>query len=227
MWSGADTQLGMMCIRRSELLLSRFSSSKTWISRHVSDMYVKNSKSSDLRSRSAYKLAEIQDKHKIIKPTDYVLDLGSAPGGWSVVAGKALDEMKGGMLVSVDLLDMKKVKNFPFIVGDINSPEVQAKLKELACGRKYNVVLSDMMANTSGDRATDHFRSMDLCFMALEICRLQLGSGGGFVCKYFRGEDEIELLGAARENFDSVKVVKPKASRSESAEIYLLATGKR
>ena len=201
--------------------------SKAWMQRHVTDYYVKKSVDSGLRSRSAFKLKEIQDKYHLIKKNDFVLDLGCAPGGWSVVIADILDPAHNGLLLSVDLLPMEKVKSYVQVVGDMTDPSIILQLKQLTGGRLSNVIVSDMMANTSGNHMTDHYRSMDLCYIGLDMCRSMLGSGGTFLCKYFKGEDENELISEAKELFSTVKPIKPKASRSESAENYLLCIGKK
>lgn len=198
-------------------------SSKAWIQRHVKDVYVKQSSEQGLRSRSAFKLQEMQDRFKLIKPSDFVLDLGASPGGWSVIVGKHLDVSKGGMLISVDLLDMPKVGSFQFVRGDMTSDIVQQHIMELANRRKANVILSDMMCNTSGNKEADHNRSIELALSAFHFSLQHMARHGHFLCKYFRGSDEKELIGAVKEVFERVNVVKPRASRSESSEMYLLA----
>jgi 23S rRNA (uridine2552-2'-O)-methyltransferase len=201
-------------------------SSKAWMQRHRTDVFVKDSVQQSMRSRAAYKLLEIQEKHKLIRQSDFVLDLGAAPGGWSVVAAKYLSKESNGLLLSVDLLVMDKVGNFPVLVGDFTSMQIQAEIRSLSDGRQPTVILSDMMSNTTGNKMTDHFRSMELCFSVLDFCETNLATGGKFLCKYFRGEDEGDLVDAAKAMFSTVKLVKPKASRDESAEIFLLATGR-
>lgn len=201
--------------------------SKQWLQRHVNDAHVKQATKENLRSRSAFKLKEIQDKHNIIRPNDFVLDIGAAPGGWSLIASGILRPQLGGLLIAIDLLSMDAIPNCEIIQGDIRHEETKAKIEILSEGRKADVVISDMLANTCGNHMTDHFRSMDLCNIALEVALEHLKVGGSFLCKYLRGSDEAELINAAKNVFNETKIVKPKASRSESTEIYLLCKTKR
>lgn len=213
-------------------------SSKAWLSRHVNDPYVKLAERDNHRSRAAYKLQDIQEKHKIIKSGDFVIDLGSAPGGWSVVASKILNFNKGGLLVSIDLLDMEPVPTDAdgndgayFIRGNFNSTVVRDELRSIAKlpsgeARQADVVLSDMLMNTTGHANTDHLKSMNICYDVLDYCKEYLRPGGHLLCKYFQGSDEKELLADAKRQFKTTKLVKPKSSRSESREMYLLCVNK-
>jgi 23S rRNA (uridine2552-2'-O)-methyltransferase len=204
-----------------------FSGNKAWIQRHVNDSFVKQAAKDDLRSRSAYKFIEIQDKYKLVKPSDFVVDLGAAPGGWSVAVAGKLDFGKGGMLCALDLLPFVEIPHVKIIQGDFNSPKVKDAIAEYSNGRQIDVVISDMLQNTSGIKSVDHFKSIDLCLNALEFSSKHVIKNGSFLCKFLRGVDDNELLTAAKLLYDEVKVVKPKASRSESTEIYLLATKKK
>lgn len=209
-------------------VLRRFINSTTWINRHKNDSYVKKSIQQDLRARSAFKLQEIQTKYKLIRSSDFVLDMGAAPGGWSVIASKLLGP--SGLLISVDLLPIEPIKDTPhshIIQGDMLSSSVKDQIRSISKGRLMDVVMSDMMVNMCGEKSTDHFRSMDLCHFALSYCETFLKPGGHFVCKYFRGSDEKELLDETKLLFGSVKVIKPDASRSESSEMYLVALNKK
>ncbi|RYH30419.1 RlmE family RNA methyltransferase [archaeon] len=199
-------------------------SSAAWINRHVNDGFVRKAVKENMRSRSAYKLEEIQLKHKIIKPQDLVLDLGAAPGGWSLVASGLIKQEKGGLLVSLDLLPMEPVPYCTFIQGDFQSKDVQSILKQACGNRQVNVILSDMLHNVTGQKSTDHFRSMDLVRQVLTFSTSVLEANRSIaVCKYLRGEDERDLLEHAKTLFKEVKSIKPSASRSESAEAYLIA----
>ena len=225
-----------------QVRLKTSGSSKSWIQRHINDPYVKQAGKDNIRSRSAYKLQELQDKYKIIKPTDFVVDLGAAPGGWSVVASKILDFDRKALLISVDLLDMDPIPfeggnpdghSVHFIRGDFNSVSVRDELQRLgglgrgdAGPRQANVVLSDMLQNTSGHASTDHFKSMDICNSVLEFTEAYLQPGGHLLCKFFQGSDDQQLLADAKAQFKSTKLVKPKSSRTESREMYLLALNK-
>jgi 23S rRNA (uridine2552-2'-O)-methyltransferase len=194
-------------------------SSKQWLNRHVNDQYVKAAASQDLRARSAFKLVEVQEKYKIIKPKNTVVDLGAAPGSWCDYVSKL--QMADSKLVAVDLLKMEDVPNCKFIQGDFTSPRVQEAVLRY-CDGKIDVLLSDMLGNTSGHG--DHFRSIALAMEVLHFADKALSPGGRILMKYLRGEDEVELLKAARSRFSSVKVVKPDASRKKSSEIYMLCT---
>lgn len=204
----------------------RHGSSKAWMNRHVKDAFVQRAVKENLRSRSAYKLEEMQEKHKLIRPGDVVVDLGAAPGGWSLVATRSLRPAQGGRLISLDLLPMEAVPNAHILQGDFTTQEVQSQLLSLVEGRKVDVVLSDMLGNATGHSSTDHFRSMDLVRSVIHFAQGVLSPSQGVVlCKYLRGEDEKALMEECKAVFKTVKVVKPAASRSESTEAYLLAKG--
>jgi 23S rRNA (uridine2552-2'-O)-methyltransferase len=204
----------------------RAHTSKSWLNRHVNDHFVQEAQKHDLRARSAFKLQEMQEKHKFIKAHHIVVDLGAAPGGWSVVVSKLLDVSKGGRVVAVDLLPMEPVPHTIVIQGDFTSVIVQQQLRDSLGGKKANVIVSDMLQNTTGQHDRDHFRSIELCMQALDFCKEQLESKGSFLCKYLRGSDEKELIDYARQIFRVVKTIKPKSSRSESREMYLLCLDK-
>lgn len=203
-----------------------YSSSKEWIRRHTQDTFVKKSQELNLRSRASFKLKDIQEKYRIINKTDFVIDLGAAPGGWSVVASELLDFSNNALLISVDLLQFPPIKNCFIIQGDIFSSDISSKIRNISKERLSNVILSDMLPNSSGHHSTDHFRSMDICFKTLEFCKIHLKPGGIFFCKYLRGQDDKELVDEAKRVFKEVIIVKPKASRTESTEIYFLGRNK-
>ncbi len=203
-------------------VVSRSHTSKSWLNRHVNDHFVQQAKKQDLRARSAFKLQEIQAKHQFIKPNSVVVDLGAAPGGWSVIASKLVDAAKGGRIVALDLLEMEPVPNTTILQGDFTSEPIKQQLTQLLVGRKANVVLSDMLHNTTGQHDGDHFKSIDLAMQALDFSKEHLDLKGSFLCKYLRGSDEVELLEYAKEIFQTVKTVKPSSSRSESREVFLL-----
>ena len=207
-------------------------SSKAWLNRHKNDAFVKLAAKEDMRSRSAFKLIELQEKFRFIRHNDYVVDLGSAPGGWSLATSRILSS--SGLLCSIDLLPMEPIEeagiDAHFFQGNFQSKEVQEHVRTLGISKRRNfvdVVISDMLGNSSGNHAQDHFRSMDLCRTALGFCVGNLRPTGHFVAKYLRGSDEVELIGLMRRLFIDVRVVKPKASRSESSEMYVLARHKR
>lgn len=205
---------------------SRCLSSKAWLKRHVNDEFVKMAAGQNLRSRSAFKLRDINDKYKIIRSSDSVIDLGASPGGWSQLVSEIVHG--NGKVIAIDLLPIESISGCIVLQGDMRSMEMQEKIKIcLGDGNLANVVISDMLQNTCGHQPTDHFRSMELCHDVLEFCDRFLLPRGTLLCKYLRGSDEKELLDAAKQLFLDVKVVKPKASRLESAEIYLLARQKK
>jgi 23S rRNA (uridine2552-2'-O)-methyltransferase len=202
----------------------RTPSSRAWLERQISDPYVARAKREGLRSRAAYKLAEIDDKFRLLKAGVRVVDLGAAPGGWSEVAARRV--APNGRVVAIDVLDMKPIAGVAFVKLDFLDETAPARLKEML-GGKADVVLSDMAANTTGHRRTDHLRIMVLAEAAAHFMREVLRDGGSFLCKVLQGGTEPALLSELKRDFASVKHVKPPASRSDSAELYLLARGFR
>jgi 23S rRNA (uridine2552-2'-O)-methyltransferase len=202
-------------------------SSKLWLERQLNDPYVARAKREGYRSRAAYKLSEIDDKHRFLKPGAKVIDLGAAPGGWSQVAAKriALEEGRG-RVVAIDILDMDAIPGVDFLRLDFLDPMAPDELKRLL-GGPADVVLSDMAANATGHRQTDHLKIMALVEAAADFAREVLKPGGAFVAKVLQGGTEASLLADLKRDFASVKHIKPGASRSDSAELYLLATGFR
>ncbi len=203
-------------------------SSRTWLERQISDPYVARAKREGLRSRAAYKLAEIDDKHHLFKAGMNVVDLGAAPGGWSEIAAKRVGE--SGRVIALDILEMKPIAGVEFLLLDFLDEAAPQRLKILLGDRPRgtaDVVLSDMAANTTGHRQTDHLRIVALAEAAAAFARDVLGPGGSFLCKVLQGGTEAALLAELKHDFASVKHVKPPASRSDSAELYLLARGFR
>jgi 23S rRNA (uridine2552-2'-O)-methyltransferase len=199
-------------------------SSKLWLERQLNDPYVARAKREGYRSRAAFKLAEIDDKHHLLRPGARVVDLGAAPGGWSQVAGKRVGQ--GGRVVAIDILDMGPVAGVEFAKVDFLDADAPDKLKTML-GGPADVVLSDMAANATGHRPTDHLKIMALVEAAAEFAREVLSPGGSFLAKVIQGGTEGTLLAALKRDFATVKHVKPAASRSDSAELYVLATGFR
>ncbi len=200
---------------------------KRWLERQLNDPYVARARREGLRSRAAYKLVEIDDKHRLLKPGAQVVDLGAAPGGWSQVAAKRVGAGAGrGRVVAIDLLDMPPIPGVDFLRLDFLDPDAPDRLKAML-GGEVDIVLSDMAANATGHRQTDHLKIMALAEAAAMFAREVLKPGGGFLCKVLRGGTEAALLAALKRDFASVKHVKPQASRSDSAELYLLALGFR
>lgn len=202
-------------------------SSKLWLERQLNDPYVARAKSEGLRSRAAFKLAEIDDKHRILKSGARVVDLGAAPGGWSQIGAKRVGALEGkGRVIAIDLLDMDPVPGVEFLNLDFLADDAPARLKAMLSGQA-DVVLSDMAANATGHKRTDHLRTMALVEAAAAFAREVLAPGGAFLAKVLQGGAEQQLLAELKRDFASVKHVKPAASRADSAELYLLATGFR
>lgn len=198
----------------------RTGSSQKWLQRHVNDPYVREASRQGYRSRSAFKILQIQDKFRLFKPGQAVLDLGAAPGGWSQVILPLVGS--GGQVVAVDLLEMEPLDGLTCLVGDLNDLETAARCRD-ELGRPADVVLSDMAANTTGHDATDHLRTQALAEVALDVAKEILAPGGCFVCKVFQGGAGAELLADLRAHFETVKHMKPEASRKESPEMYVVA----
>jgi 23S rRNA (uridine2552-2'-O)-methyltransferase len=202
----------------------RTPSSRAWLERQISDPYVARAKREGFRSRAAYKLAEIDDKYRLLRPGAHVVDLGAAPGGWSEIAARRIGAH--GRVIAIDILEMKSVAGVEFLQLDFLDETAPGRLKAMLDG-KADVVLSDMAANATGHRQTDHLRIMALAEAAAHFAREVLSEGGSFLCKVLQGGTEAALLAALKRDFASVKHVKPPASRSDSAELYLLARGFR
>jgi 23S rRNA (uridine2552-2'-O)-methyltransferase len=199
-------------------------SSRKWLERQLNDPYVARAKRDGYRSRAAYKLIEIDDKHRLLKPGARVADLGAAPGGWSQVAAKRTGA--NGRVVGIDILDMDEIPGVEFAKIDFLDPDAPDRLKEML-GGPADVVLSDMAANATGHRQTDHLKIMALVEAAAEFAGEVLKPGGAFLSKVIQGGTEGALLAGLKRDFATVKHVKPAASRSDSAELYVLATGFR
>ena len=206
---------------------SRTLASRLWLERQLNDPYVARAKREGFRSRAAYKLIEIDDKFRIFKPGARVVDLGAAPGGWSQVAARRVGAGEGqGRVVAIDLLEMDAIGGVEALHLDFLNEEAPARLKDLL-GGPADVVLSDMAANATGHRKTDHLKIMALAETAALFAREVLTPGGTFLCKVLQGGTEGALLIELKRDFATVKHVKPAASRSDSAELYVLAMGFR
>ncbi len=201
-------------------------SSKLWLDRQLNDPYVARAKREGMRSRAAYKLSEIDDKAHFLKKGGRVIDLGAAPGGWSQVAAKRVGAPQQGRVVAIDLLAIDPLPGVEFMQLDFLDPSAPDKLKAMLGGRA-DVVLSDMAANATGHRKTDHIKIIALVEVAVEFAREVLAPGGAFLAKVLQGGTEATLLTLLKRDFTTVKHIKPAASRSDSAELYLLATGFR
>ena len=198
---------------------------RSWIHRHLSDPYVKEAQRLGYASRAAFKLLGIQEKDKIFKPGMTVIDLGSAPGGWSQVARKCVGQ--SGKVIAIDLLPMDGVPDVVFIQGDFNDQTIMDQLNLELNGEKADVVISDMAPNLSGQRSIDLPRSIHLLELAIDCVQQTLKPGGTFLFKAFQGAGLEEFIKVVKSSFAQVKYKKPDASRSESTEIYILAIGFR
>jgi 23S rRNA (uridine2552-2'-O)-methyltransferase len=196
--------------------------SAAWLRRQLNDPYVAAAKAQGWRSRAAFKLLELDDRFHLIRPGAQVVDLGAAPGGWAQVALR-----RGARtVVGIDLLPVDPMPGATFLVGDFNDPDAPAHLTE-TLGGPADLVLSDMAPNTTGHAATDHLRIVALAGLAVAFAGQVLAQGGAFVAKVFQGGTERAMLEALKRDFVSVRHAKPPASRKESSELYVVATGFR
>jgi 23S rRNA (uridine2552-2'-O)-methyltransferase len=203
--------------------MSQSKSSKRWLTEHFNDPYVKQAQRDGYRSRAAYKLIELQEKYRIIKPGMRVIDLGAAPGGWSQLAGQWVQA--SGQVIAVDRLPMDSLVNVTFIQGDFCEEAVLQQMLEKVGDRRIDVVLSDMAPNMSGYHSVDIPRSMYLAELAVDMAQRVLRPGGSLVMKVFHGEGFEQLLRQVKDCFATVRVRKPRASRPRSREAYLVAKG--
>jgi 23S rRNA (uridine2552-2'-O)-methyltransferase len=202
-------------------------SSKLWLERQLNDPYVARAKREGLRSRAAYKLIEIDDKHHLLKPGMTVVDLGAAPGGWSQVAAKRIGRAEGkGRVVAIDLLEMPEIVGVTFAQLDFLGDTAPARLIEMMEGRA-DIVMSDMAANTTGHRKTDQLRMVGLIETAAAFAAEVLKPGGTFLAKAFQSGADADLMVELKRDYASVRHVKPAASRQDSSERYVLAMGFR
>ena len=205
----------------------RTASSTQWLHRQLNDPYVSEAKRLGYRSRAAFKLLELDDRFHFLKPGARIVDLGSAPGGWAQVAvERARPEAGRGRVVGIDLLAVEPIAGALLLCGDFLDAAAPAALRE-ALGGPADLVLSDMAAPSTGHSATDHLRVVALAEAAFAFAREILGPGGTFVTKVFQGGTERELLAALKRDFASLRHAKPPASRSESAEVYVVGQGFR
>lgn len=199
-------------------------SQKRWLERQLNDPYVARAKREGFRSRAAFKLIEIDERFHLLKPGQRVVDLGAAPGGWSQVAAKTVGA--NGRIVGIDLLEIEPLPGIDFITLDFLDESAPGQLKALL-GGPADLVLSDMAANATGHRKTDHLRIIGLAEAAAEFAREVLAPGGAYLAKVLQGGTEGALLADLKRDFSLVRHVKPAASRADSSELYVLATGFR
>ena len=203
--------------------MARSKSSKAWLREHHGDEYVQRSRDEGYRSRATYKLAEIQQKDRLLRPGQTVLDLGAAPGGWSEFAAREVGD--SGRVLALDLLPMPAIAGVEFLQGDFNETDTYERLIAALGEGRADLVLSDMAPNMSGVASVDQPRSMQLAELALDLATEFLAEDGAFVVKLFQGEDFDALLARLKREFRSVKLRKPDASRSRSKEIYAVCRG--
>jgi 23S rRNA (uridine2552-2'-O)-methyltransferase len=205
--------------------MKRSKTSKAWMREHVTDFFVKQAKKEGYRSRAAYKLIEIAERDRLLKPGMTIVDLGAAPGGWSQVAMEKVGQ--SGRVIAVDLREMTPLSGVTFIQGDFTEEAVLVQLEESLGKSPVDLVISDMSPNISGIGMVDQARGMHLAELALEFSITRLNSGGDFLVKVFQGSGFEEFLRKMRAAFDRIIVRKPEASRGRSSELYLLGLGKR
>lgn len=203
--------------------MAQSKSSKKWLREHFDDKYVQQAQKDGWRSRAAYKLLEINDKDKLIKPGMTVVDLGAAPGGWTQVASKLVGAK--GVVVASDILPMDPVAGVQFVLGDFREESVYSEILKVIDGRPVNLVISDMAPNISGMKSVDQPRAMYLVELALDMATQVLSPGGSLLVKVFQGEGFQEYRQTLQQHFKQLITRKPEASRPRSKEIYLLAHG--
>lgn len=201
--------------------MKKSKSSRQWLDRHFNDEYVKRAQREGYRSRAVYKLLEIQERDRLLKPGQTVVDLGAAPGGWSQMAKQIVGSK--GRVIALDILPMEPIAGVGFIEGDFRDDAVLQELRDLLQGQPVDLVISDMAPNISGMSAVDQPRAMYLCELALEFAREVLRPGGDLLVKVFQGEGFDQYYKELRASFKKVSTRKPKASRPKSREVYLLA----
>ncbi|GJD91357.1 MULTISPECIES: RlmE family RNA methyltransferase [Methylobacterium] len=210
--------------QRVKTARGRTVSQKRWLERQLNDPYVARAKREGYRSRAAYKLLEIDERFRLLKPGQRVVDLGAAPGGWSQVAARVVGET--GRVVGIDLLEIEPMAGVEFITLDFLDPEAPERLTALL-GGPADLVMSDMAANATGHKKTDHLRIIGLAETAAEFAREILAPGGAYLAKVLQGGTEGALLTDLKRDFALVRHIKPPASRADSSELYVLATGYR
>lgn len=223
-----ESRGGRQIKQRLRSAKKRTPSSQRWLERQLNDPYVQRAKAEGYRSRAAFKLLEIDDKHKLLKPGLRVVDLGAAPGGWCQVAARRTGSTDADpLVVGIDYLGMEPLAGVVLLEKDFLDDDAPDALRVALGGHEADLVLSDMAAPTTGHKKTDHLRIMHLCEVALEFAREVLAPGGAFLAKVFQGGTEHTLLADLKRDFSAVMHVKPGASRSDSAELYVLAKGFR
>lgn len=201
--------------------MARTKSSASWLSRHVNDPYVKQAQKDGYRSRAAYKLIELNEKDRLIRPGMRILDLGSAPGGWSQVAGRLVGSK--GRVLATDILPMDPVPNVDFIQGDFHDEAIVQQLLDWLGGGRFDLIVCDIAPNLTGIDSADQAASIHFLELALDTVRRTLKPGATFVAKMFQGAGSDQYLKELRTSFGKVSIRKPGASRKESREVYIVA----
>jgi 23S rRNA (uridine2552-2'-O)-methyltransferase len=203
-------------------------SSKIWLERQLNDPFVARARQEGWRSRAVYKLMELDERYKLFKQGQSIVDLGAAPGGWAQYVAKKVQSAEGrGRVIGIDILEIETLPGVEFEVMDFLEPSAPERLRSRLNGGLAQGVLSDMAANTTGHKKTDHLRIIHLAELAAEFAREVTAPGGFFVAKVFQGGSENDLLSSLKRDYQTVRHVKPKASRADSSELYVLATGFR
>lgn len=205
--------------------MARSKSSSLWLQRHINDPYVKQAQKDGYRSRSAYKLIELNERDRLLKPGMRVMDLGSAPGGWSQVAARIVGAK--GRVLATDILPMDPIPNVDFFQGDFTEDIVVEKIFEWLAGEKFDLIVSDIAPNISGIDSADQAACMYFLELALDTVRKALKPGANFIAKMFQGEGSDAYLKDLRKSFVKVSIRKPAASRAKSREVYIVAKGFR
>ena len=221
---GGERQLKV----RVKSVRQRTASQTRWLERQLNDPYVAAARKEGWRSRAVYKLKEIDERRRLLRPGQRVIDLGAAPGGWSQYAAQQVKSIEGrGQVIAIDILEMESLAGVSFLHLDFLDPSAPDKLRVQLRDGGADIVLSDMAASTTGHNATDHLRIMGLAETAAQFATEVLVPGGVFLCKMFQGGTERDLLAMLKKSFAEIRHIKPPASRKESSELYVLATGFR
>ncbi len=224
---GSGREGGRALKTRVKTAHKRTMSSALWLQRQLNDPFVAQAKREGFRSRAAYKLQEIADKYKLFKSGGRIIDLGAAPGGWSQIAAAGVGSAQGkGRVIGIDLLELAPIEGVEFKVMDFHDPAAPNRMRQWLNG-PADGVMSDMAANATGHRKTDQLRIIGLVELAAEFAQSVLAPGGFFLAKVLNGGTEGALLSQLKRNYATVRHLKPKASRADSAELYVLATGFR
>ena len=225
--SGSGGEGGRGLKTRVKTARKRTLSSTLWLQRQLNDPYVARAKREGWRSRAAFKMLEIDEKYQLLQPGQKIVDLGAAPGGWSQVAAKKVRSREGrGKVVGIDLLDIEPIAGVDFAVLDFLGDDAAEKLKAML-GGEADGVLSDMAANTTGHKQTDHLRIVHIAELAADFAGEVLKRGGYFLCKLFQGGETGDLVTRLKRDYAVVRHIKPQSSRADSAELYVLAMGFR